>query len=237
METGIHELTAAYALDALDAEERREFEAHLRECERCQAELATLSGVTEALAIAASGPAPAAGLRERVLEAARSEPHVVVPFERPSRRRVPALAAAVAAVAAIAAVAVGLWALQLSSDLDEARSALDEQREAAAVLADPSAESVSLAAGQGRLVVDPDGRAVLVLDGLGPAPSGKTYEVWVIEGEAAPVPAGLFPGEEGGDLVLVQEDVGAGAVVAVTIEDAGGADAPSTEPVIASEPV
>lgn len=237
METGIHELTAAYALGALDAEERREFEAHLRECERCQEELASFSGVTEALAVASSGPAPAAGLRERILDAARAEPQVVVPLERPPRRRVPALAAAVAAVAAVAALAVGLWSVKLSSDLDDARNALDEQREAAAVLADPGAETVSLAAGQGRLVVDPDGKAVLVLDGLGPAPSGKTYEIWVIEGEAAPVPAGLFPGEAGGDLVLVDETVGAGAVVAVTIEDAGGADAPSTEPVVASEPV
>jgi anti-sigma-K factor RskA len=237
MEPGIHELTAAYALDALDPGERRAFEEHLRECERCQEELASFASVTEALAVGASGPVPSPALRGRIVDAARAEPQVVVPFERPRRSVLPAVAAAVAAVAAVAALAVGLWAAKLSSDLDEARSALEQQREVAAVLGDPDAETVGLAAGQGRLVVDPDGQAVLVVDGLGVAPAGKTYEVWVIEGENAPVPAGLFPGQEERDHVLVEEPVDAGAVVAVTVEDAGGVDAPSSQPVVASEPV
>jgi anti-sigma-K factor RskA len=237
METGIHELTAAYALDALDPEERRDFEAHLRDCERCRDELASFSSVTEALAVGASGPSPAPELRERLLAAARAEPQVVVPFERPARRVLPVVATGLAAVAAVAALAVGLWAVKLSGDLDDARSALEQQREVASVLADPEAETVGLAAGEGRLVVDSDGRAVLVVDGLGQAPAGKTYEIWIIEGESAPVPAGLFPGREETDHVFVEEAVDEGAVVAVTVEDAGGVDAPSTEPVVASQPV
>jgi len=36
MEAGIHELTAGYALDALDPDERRAYEAHLAGCERCR---------------------------------------------------------------------------------------------------------------------------------------------------------------------------------------------------------
>jgi anti-sigma-K factor RskA len=235
MEAGIHELTAAYALDALDPEERREYESHLADCEACQDELASLSGVTEALAVAASGPAPRPELRDRVLAAARAEPQTVVPFERRSRRTLP-IVGAVAAVAAVAALAIGLWASQLHGDLDEARSALEQQRQAAAVLADPDARTVALATGQGRLVVDESGRAVLVLGGMGPAPTGKTYEVWVVEGESA-VPAGLFPGESGADLVSVDGDVGEGAVVAVTVEDKGGAETPTLPLVVASEPV
>ena len=39
METGIHELTAGYALDALDADERWAYETHLAECKRCREEL------------------------------------------------------------------------------------------------------------------------------------------------------------------------------------------------------
>ena len=35
MEVGTHELTAAYALDALDPEERRAYEAHLATCPQC----------------------------------------------------------------------------------------------------------------------------------------------------------------------------------------------------------
>ncbi len=236
METGIHELTAAYALDALDPEERGEYEAHLRDCESCQDELASLSSVTEALAVAATGPTPRPELRDRILSAARAEPQTVVAFEPPRRRVVPVVAGVAAAVAAVVAVAVGVWATQLSGDLDEARTALENQRRAAAVLADPDARTVSLATGEGRLVVGGDGQAALVLGSLGPAPSGKTYEMWVVEGGEA-APAGLFAGEDDVELVSVDGTVDEGDVVAVTIEDAGGAETPTLPLVVASEPV
>jgi anti-sigma-K factor RskA len=219
MEAGIHELTAGYALDALDADERRAYEEHLEGCERCREELASLQGVTEALAVAASGPAPSGDLRSRILDAARAEPP------------------AVAAVAAAAAIAFGIWAAQLSNDLDDSRSAQARQAEAVAVLADPDARTIPLAKGTGRLVVAPDGRAALALSAVDPAPAGKTYEAWVIEPNASPVRAGLFLGREGADLVGLERTVGSGDVVAVTVEKVGGVDAPTTQPIVASERV
>jgi anti-sigma factor RsiW len=233
MESGIHELTAGYALDALAPAERRAYEDHLEDCDRCQEELTSFWQTTEALAVAASGPQPREELRGRVLAAARAEPQVVVPFEPRRRRTVPVLAAA-AAMAAVVALAVGLWASRLSSDLDEARLALDRERAAAAVLADPGSRTVGLRAGQGRLVVRPDGKAVLVLDGLDPAPKGKTYEAWIIEGET-PVPAGIFAGREETDIVPLDGSVEEGEVVAVTIEDEL-VQAPTTRPVVTSTP-
>jgi anti-sigma factor RsiW len=235
METGIHELTAAYALDALEPDERRDYEAHLRECESCQDELASFSGVTEALAVAASGPVPNPELRERILAGAKAEPQVVVPFEPRAKRVLPVLSA-VAAAAAVVALGLGLWAARLSGDLDDARTALERQREAAAVIGNPEARTVALRTGRGRLVVAPDGRAVLVLPDLAAAPAGKTYEIWVVEGDA-PVPAGLFSGREDAVLVGVEGLVEEGDVVAVTLEVAGGVEAPSTNPLVASEPV
>ena len=86
METAIHELTAGYALDALDPAEREAFERHLAGCAQCQEELASFWEVTGALAVAADGPAPSPALRDRILEAARAERQTVVPLE--SRRRV-----------------------------------------------------------------------------------------------------------------------------------------------------
>jgi anti-sigma-K factor RskA len=234
MEAGIHELTAGYALDALDEGERREYEAHLAECESCRAELSSFWRTSEALAVAAAGPEPSPDLRDRIVSAARAEPRVVVPFEPRRRRRVSPALGAVAAIAALVALALGLWALQLSSDLDDTRSALEQERAAAAVVADPEARTVSLAEGQGRLVVTEDGRAALVLDGLGPAPDGKTYALWIIEDDT-PAPAGLFPGSEGLELVALDGTVDQGDVVAVTVED-GPVQAPSSEPVVASEP-
>jgi anti-sigma factor RsiW len=237
MEAGIHELTAGYALDALTPEERAVYELHLAECEHCREELASFWETTAALAVAASGPEPNAALRERVLEAVRAEPpQNVVPFESRRRRLAPALGA-VAAVAAVVALALGIWGASLSSDLDETRAALEREQAAAAVLADPDARSVALVEGDGRLVVSPDGEAVLVVDGLGPAPAGKTYELWVSAQGEDPVPAGLFPGSDGRDVALVDGTVDSGEVVLVTIEPAGGVDAPTTEPIIGTTPV
>ena len=238
MEAGIHELTAGYALDALDADERRTYEAHLEECERCRDELASFWNVTEALAAASSGPEPSPELRGRILDAARSEPPVVVPLA--PRRRSPALVPALAAVAAVAAavaIGLGIWAASLSNDLDSTRAALGHERDAAAVFADPSAQAVALQKGAGQLVVARDGRAVLALSGLDPAPAGKTYEIWVIAGTNAPEPSGLFPGRAGAELVAVDRMVGSGDVVAVTVEKAGGVGKPTTTPIVASRPV
>jgi len=240
METGIHELTAGYALDALDAEERSAYEAHLAGCAQCREELSSFWETTEALAVAASGPAPSPTLRERILAEVQAEaPQNVVPLEpRRRRRAVPVLAAA-AAIAAVVALALGLRAADLSGQLDDTQTALERAQSSAAVLADPGAQTVALQAGQGRLVVDTDGRAVLVLDGLDAAPAGKTYEMWVVPGgdlqQASP--AGLFPGSGGRDVVPVAGTVQSGDVVAVTVEPAGGVQAPTTPPVVASDSV
>ena len=238
METGIHELTAGYALDALDPEERRAYEAHLPGCERCQEELAAFWETTEALAVAASGPEPSADLGRRILTEVRAEPPQVVPFEPRRRRAIPVLAAA-AAVAAVIAIGIGLWASSLSSKLDDTRAALERERATAEVLVDPAARTVSLQAGQGRLVIDPQGQAVLVLDGLDPAPAGKTYEIWIVPGGdiALANRAGLFPGRDGTEIEGLDGIVRNGDVIAVTMEKAGGVDAPSTAPIVASEPV
>ena len=233
METGIHELTAGYALDALDPEERAAYEAHLDECERCREELAALLSVTDALAVGASGPDPSPELRGRIVAQARAEPQVIVPFEPRRKRRIPVLAVTAGAVAAIALVAVGAWSVHLANQRDDARAALAQL---ASIVGNPGSQSVSLATGDGRLVVSPEGNAVLVLTGLAPAPSGKTYEAWVIRnGKAAP--AGLFPGEKGTNVVGVDGTVTSGDVVAVTVEKAGGATAPTQQPIVASNQV
>ena len=241
METGIHELTAGYALDALEPGERSAYEAHLAGCAQCQQELSSFWETTEALAVAASGPAPNSALRERILAEVRAEaPQNVVPLEPRRRRRaaVPVLATA-AAIAAVVALAFGIRAADLSGQLDDSRAALDRAQSSVAVLADPGAQSVDLQAGDGRLVVDTDGRAVLVLDGLGPAPAGKTYEMWVVPGGeiSRASSAGLFPGSGGREILAVEGTVRPGDVVAVTVEPAGGVAAPTTQPVVASDSV
>lgn len=234
METGIHELTAGYALDALDPAEREEYERHLAGCDRCQEDLASFWEVTGALAVAADGPAPSPALRERILEDAREEKQNVLPLE--SRRRVSPVLAAVTAIAAVVAIGLGIYAVSLGNDLDSTRAALRAEENASAVLADPAATTVAMQSGSGRLVVAPTGAAVLVLDGLAGAPSGKTYQAWVVEGQT-PVSAGTFEPTDGRAIVAIPQTVPDGAVVAVTVEQAGGASTPTLPPVTASDPV
>jgi anti-sigma-K factor RskA len=93
-----------------------------------------------------------------------------------------------------------------------------------------------MAAGSGRVVVADDGKAVLVLDDLAAAPEGKTYQAWVVEGDT-PAPAGTFGESDGRAVVPIPQPVPDGAVVAVTVEDSGGAEKPTLPLVAASKPV
>jgi len=124
--------------------------------------------------------------------------------EAPSRRWTPAWIAAVAAAACLA-VGLGLWATLGSSDGSLAREP----------------QVATLQGANGTLVVDRLGHAALLLSGLGPAPAGKTYEIWVIPKGGRPGRAGLFAR---GDHATLERSVAAGATVGVTLERTGGVD-------------
>ena len=193
----LHDLTAAYALDALDPAETEAYERHLAQCEECRKRLAELNEGAAALAFEAVAPAPPPRLREAILEQAAAERSNVVPL---LRRRWVARGLAVAAAAA-ACVAVGIG-VSLSQ----------------------SSHTQTIA-----VVVDRFGNGTLSVSGLPAAPSGKTYEAWVIRADGKARPAGLFRGGAATTLHLLAP-VPAHAVVAVTLERAGGVDQPTTPP-------
>jgi anti-sigma factor RsiW len=220
MADDLHELSALYALDALDGDERARFEEHLEDCERCQGELLGLRGAAAALAFAVDGPVPPAALRSRILDAARAEGQNVVPLRR--RRSIAvSVAAAVAVAATAAAVALGLWAASLDHSLTGERAALR-------ILGDPRARHIPLTDVRGALVVAPSGEAALAAD-LPAPPRGKVYEAWVIESKNVQR-AGTFTGQR----MTLTTRVPAGATVAVTLERAGGVDAPTSHPLLSA---
>jgi anti-sigma-K factor RskA len=198
----VHDLTAAYALDALSAQEAEAYEQHLGQCERCREELAGLSEAATALAFGAVAPAPPPRLRASILDAARAERSNVVPF--PRRRWVARGAALLAA--AVACVAVGLGVSLSQSG--------------------PRVVTATVFLGSG-------GKATLNTSGLAAAPRGKTYEAWVIPPGRSPRPAGLFGGGPDASLAL-RGRVPGNAVVAVTLEPAGGSRAPTTSPIFSA---
>src|SRR5206468_4891299 len=118
-------------------------------------------------------------------------------------------------IAACAAIGLGIWAAVLSSSLDDTRSRADAQEQVLQVLGSPSATVSAVSGANGTLAVTPSGRAAIVLRGIRPAPSGKTYELWVIRGQAARR-EGLFSGSGGKAAVLLTRRVPRGSVVAVT---------------------
>ncbi|MEO5634788.1 anti-sigma factor [Gaiella sp.] len=234
MDSELHELSAGYALDALESEERDAFERHLSGCAQCQEDVASFWEVAGALAVVADGSSPSPELRNRILADARAETQTVVSLD--SRRRVFPVLAAVSAAAAAVVIGLGIYATSLNRDLDSTRSALTAQENAAAVLADPTATSVALQSGNGRLVVAGGGSAVLVLDNLPAAPTGKTYQAWIVD-DQTPISAGTFEATDDRAIVPIPQAVPAGAVVAVTVEEAGGSISPTLPPLAASEPV
>ena len=220
-ERSLHELTAAYAIDALSSDEAREYEEHLSGCEACREELTRLQEVSRALAYGAEPAEPPPALRERILAAAQAErPRAETQRARLELRRprwaYPTLA--FAAVAACAALAFGIWATTLHSRLDERNSAL---------------RAFPLQGAAGSLVVGGNGQAELVVSGLRPAPAGKTYEIWVLRNGQA-YPAGLFAANSKTVIVRLQRSLPSGASVAVTVERAGGSQTPTSKPLLSS---
>jgi anti-sigma-K factor RskA/putative zinc finger protein len=206
----IHGLTAAYALDALDEAEVRDYEEHLRDCPRCREELSELSQAAASLPYAVAAPPPPPALRQRILDDARRERSTVIPFRA---RRTLFAAAGLAAVAACAAIGLGFWAFSLQDSLDDERDA---------------SRATSLAGGRGQLIVGDDRSAVLVLYGVPAAPKGKDYEAWVAT-DGTVDPAGVF---EGGRerVVTLDKPVPPGATVMVTLEKEGGVAQPEGKP-------
>jgi anti-sigma-K factor RskA len=214
-----HSLVASYALHALDDDEGRTFEEHLAVCERCRNELAGLREAAASLAYGAAGPAPPPELRERILTRARSERQNVASL--PARRRswtVPLAAAA--AVAASVAIGLGVWTATRPGE-----SAL------AQVLSQPGSRLLPMGE-SGAVAVAPDGEAALAVN-VPAAPSGKTYEVWVMRG-SKPLRAGTFAGGAKTSDLKLQSRAAAGAVIAVTLERAGGVDRPTQKPLLAT---
>jgi anti-sigma-K factor RskA len=241
MTIDIHALSGAYAVDALDDAERAQFEVHLDMCTDCRAEVDSLR---EAAALLAETTlvAPSAELRNRVLAqvsavrplppetggAHRGAPSdaVVVPMAHRRRRRMTFLAAAAAAVIAIGAGGV-VWQ-QVNDDAPGSRveqilEAGDAQ-EFTTELPDGGTATVTRS-------VDLN-EAVISADGMGPAPSGHQYVLWLQHGSTM-TQAGTMAG--GSDAAVVfSGDAASADGAAVSVEDDGVPPTTPSDDVVAA---
>lgn len=251
----LHSLAAPYALDALEPEERRRFEKHLKTCDRCTAEVRDLAEDAVRLAWSTAAPAPLA-MRDRVLAAVRATPqdpapapvreqrapqlppHVWGTQPLPARTRAPRarrpLFASFATVAAAAALAVAsFFAVQANRTQDQLTAERAQAREIAHVLAAPDARASTGKDAQGRsigvIASASEGEAIVTLSGYGSLPTGQVHQLWVMRPGAQPRSLGLFDGDT--PLVAAGLDQSS-ASLAVTVEPDGGSAQPTTQPVV-----
>ncbi|NHN56143.1 anti-sigma factor [Calidifontibacter sp. DB0510] len=227
----VHSLVGAYAVDAVDADERRMFEEHLRECESCAHEVAELQQ-TAAILAADAETAPPAGLRESVLREARAvrpNPPVVTPLRR--RRPIGGwlLAAAAALLLVIGGIAWHPWtsgtptvsaAQRILSASDAERYAHRDGSTVVTVVRSPQLK-----------------QAAVTTTGLKAAPSGMAYTMWLIDASGKPVDAGqLPPGASGAVTYVLRGDAASATAAAVTMEPAGtNPAAPSSKSIMAMD--
>jgi hypothetical protein len=225
-----------YALGAAEEPERGEIREHLsRGCEVCMTEMKRARELSALIGATVVAPAPSPKLRRRILASVGKEQRRFgwAPFL--------GLATALALFAAFYFSArehqMAEQALVTREQMRQQAIDLTRLNEAFAILSGPSTTEVSFGQGtKGKVYVDRSRGVVLIASNLPPAPAGKVYEMWTIAKGANPVPAGLFQPDASGNAFHLQRgpveaNVG---VVAVTVENEGGAQAPTSTPIIAA---
>jgi len=245
----IQELLGAFALDAVDADERDVIEGHLAGCPRCRAEV---EGHRETAALLAQGGERAPdGVWDRIAEALDEAPPVLdldrIAPRRTARAAVPRsiplrVAAATMAVAAALTLFVGVaLGRRDGRDLGRLDRAIRAMQNAAvasaasAALSDPHAEQVKLASADGKATAQvvrlPDGTGYLVPTGLAALPAGRVYQLWAIRSDAK-ISLGVLGARPD---VSAFRMTGPVAAYAVTEEAAGGVASTQNRPVVVGD--
>jgi anti-sigma-K factor RskA len=261
MDDQLHLLTGAYALNALDGQERVDFERHAL---TAATTLEEVRGLAETAALLANGtPAvsPPPELKTKVMASIRNTrqlPAEAVIADLSSARgasgprgagRLPGRGrsttaarwlGAAAAVLLVAAGALGGWAVGLTNEQQRT-----EQRMQA--LASEHAEVMSLLMAPDSKVIPgrmPDGaavtvamsaaagRAAVITHDLAPLGTDKAYELWLISPDGAK-PAGMVPTHATGQTSMtLLEDLAGATHLGITVEPAGGSPQPTTDPIM-----
>lgn len=234
---------AAYALGALEASEAEAFRRHLETCTVCQEELSSFREVVDELPLSAPRHAAPAAIRRKVMREVKADARArrqagatdtsagrargagnageaggapSLPRTRGAGWWVPRPALALGA-ALLVAVGVAVAVISGSSSSPQARVI--------------SAQVVGTGTAQLHLSA---GRAALVVRRFAQPPAGKIYEIWLVRGKRAPVPANqLFSVSSAGNAVVpVPGDMKGVSAVLVTPEPTGGSPHPTHVPVI-----
>jgi hypothetical protein len=249
------DMLALHALAALDGSDLRVMEEHLVSCATCREELESWRDTAGAICFAGELVEPSPQVRERILEDIRSAKKIsaassnVVPLKSIPRQAfwVPRYAAIAASLVFVALI-VGLVILgeqnrranrelaRLSVQYEQAQRDRERNQKLLEILNSPGARVAELAgtneAPTAHAVLTYDaksGQAILMTNGLPPAPAGKAYQLWFIVGNL-PMPGRVFAIEPNGTGVSSDQLPVAAlktAGFAITQESAAGATSPT----------
>jgi anti-sigma-K factor RskA len=235
-----------YVLGALTPAERRAFEAHLAVCPECTADVHRLTPVVGALAHLAAPADPSAAVRQRLLAVIHGR----------SRSGASWLATAASVMLAIG---LGAYAAQLRGRVStletrlrettlraeaserqtaDARRTAFEAQSSVAVLAAPDLARIDLAgqpaapSAAARAFWSRSRGLVFTASNLPPPPPGRTYQLWVLTAQPAPISAGVMKPDANGRINAMFDtppDIPTPVAMAVTLEPEGGVPAPTGE--------
>lgn len=222
----VRELLGAFALDAVDDDERAEIEQYLREHPELRAEV---QGYREAAAqLAGAGDPPSSDIWQRVSQAIAGA-SISAPRLQPKRVFSWRVGIAAGFAALIGVVSLSFYLQSRIADLERTQGMDPVTAAAAAVISDPTTRIVTLtdeeSATVGRVVIAEGGRSFIFLEGVDPVDASHTYQLWSVADGGTAVSVGLL----GADPGPVAINLGAmdGGILAVTVEAAGGATAPT----------
>ena len=254
----IEELLAFYALDALNEEEKELVEAYLKGHPEARQQVEEMGRAVSALPYGVPPVEPSPRSKEALMSRVAADQRAA-----PSTRKQPSLPRRMGFENLFRALSLGaaalaiVWVIVLSAQVSRLRNEISalslalaaqsnqlEQINAQLPQATPSAVITVALKGtdiqpqaQGQLIADPNSQsAVLVIVGLTPPEAGKTYQVWLIEGDA-PVSAGLLKVDANGQGVLVvssETPIGSFDALGISVEPEEGSPQPTGDIVVLS---
>lgn len=232
MNTDLHTLSGAFALDALSSDEATQFRTHLEECAVCRQEVRELRAAAAQMG-AVEAIAPPESLKVRVLATAdrtpQKPPKVSSLSQARGRRWAPRLAAAAAAVVVATAGAVGI--AQIAGD--DGGTSLQAGVVQVFESEDAHTTEVDTSHGAVRVATSPErGEMAVDTSGLHTLDQGHVYQLWSIV-DGTPTSVGVLDDPGKGASMAMPEP---GTQVAITVEPAGGSERPTTDPIVEVDP-
>ena len=249
----IDELLGAYALDAVDDDERRRVEQYLAASPAGQLEVdrmtSAIDQVVEAQSDTSADPSAEApelptDLWDRIADQLppRLE-RVPKPEPQPAPGAVDELAVrrahrnsrtariVLSVAAAIVVVALGVGLVRRTTMSSGTTVAQQLEQQADRVAGQPGSHTATLTGPDGavsvRVVIDDHGRGYVVPTGLPALGSDRTYQLWSVDG-GPPISLGLLGSDP---TIAVVGTGGSPGQLAITIEPASGSTAPTSNPV------